>query len=209
MKNCRLNDNGYMLKYLNKKNLNIQRIDLHKIIIFILCVICTSVSASDDIELIVIRSEHKLLIVKNDVVLTTFRAAFGSGGRKAKLQRGDHTTPKGNYRIKRVRDSDKFHSFLQLDYPSVNDALIALASNIITKADYNAIVDAHIAGKTPPQDTPLGGSIGIHGIGVETQDKIEIHQIADWTQGCIALRNDEVDVLRRYIKVGTEVTIVD
>ncbi len=147
--------------------------------------------------------------MKNDVVLSSFRVAFGSGGRKAKLQQGDHTTPKGKYRIKRVRDSDRFYSFLQLDYPSVNDAITALESHLITKADYNAIVDAHIAGKIPPQNTPLGGSIGIHGIGVETQDRIEIHQIADWTQGCIALRNDEIDVLKRYIKVGTEVTIID
>jgi murein L,D-transpeptidase YafK len=166
-------------------------------------------SASGEVELIVIRSEHKLLIVKNDVVLNSFRAAFGSGGRKAKLQRGDHTTPKGNYHIKRVRDSERFHSFLQLDYPSINDAITAMASNTITKAQYNAILDAHIAGEMPPQDTPLGGSIGIHGIGIETQDRIEIHQIADWTQGCIGLRNDEVDLLKHYIKNGTKVTIVD
>ncbi|MFW5427175.1 MAG: L,D-transpeptidase family protein [Methylophagaceae bacterium] len=182
---------------------------MYKIVFIIICMLCTSASASEEVELIVIRSEHKLLIVKNDVVLNSFRVALGSGGRKAKLQRGDHTTPKGSYSIKRMRDSERFYSFLQLDYPSVNDAIIALKSKLITKADYNAILDAHIAGKIPPQDTPLGGSIGIHGIGVETQDRIEIHQIADWTQGCIALRNGEVDVLKRYIKIGTEVTIID
>ncbi|PHS27570.1 MAG: L,D-transpeptidase [Methylophaga sp.] len=176
-----------------------------------MCIFCTtaSASASEEVELIVIRSEHKLLIVKNDVVLNSFRAAFGSGGRKAKLQRGDRTTPKGTYRIKKIRSSDRFHLFLQLDYPSVNDAITALASKLITKAEYNAILDAHIAGKTPPQDTPLGGSIGIHGIGIETQDKIEIHQIANWTQGCIALRNHEVEILKAYVKNGTQVSIID
>ncbi len=182
---------------------------MYKIIIFLLSVISTSVYATGDVKLLVIRSEHKLVVMKNDVVLNTFKAAFGSGGRKAKLQRGDHTTPKGHYRIKKMRDSERFHLFLQLDYPSVKDAITALDSNIISKAEYNAIIDAHIAGKIPPQDTPLGGSIGIHGIGVETPDRIEIHQIADWTQGCIALRNDEVEQLRRYIKIGTEVSIVD
>ena len=187
----------------------IRRKNVYKTIIFLLCVVSTSVYATGDIELVVIRSEHKLLVMKNDMVLNTFRVALGSGGRKAKLQRGDHTTPKGTYQIKRVRDSERFHLFLQLDYPSVKDAITALASKIISKTEYNAIVDAHIAGKIPPQDTPLGGSIGIHGIGVETQDRIEIHQIADWTQGCIALRNDEVDLLKRYIKIGTEVSIVD
>lgn len=147
--------------------------------------------------------------MKNDDVLNTFRAAFGSGGRKAKLQRGDHTTPTGTYQIKKIRESDRFHLFLQLDYPSVHDAITALASHLISKADYNAILDAHLAGKIPPQDTPLGGSIGIHGIGNETQDRIEIHQIADWTQGCIALRNNEIDIIKQYIKLGTKVKIIN
>lgn len=182
---------------------------MYKIVFIILCLFCTSVSASEEIELIVIRSEQKLVVVKNDVVLSSFRVAFGSGGRKAKLQRGDRTTPKGIYRITRIRDSDRFHLFLQLDYPNVNDAITALASKLITKAEYNAIIDAHIAGKTPPQNTPLGGSIGIHGIGIETEDKIEIHQIANWTQGCIALRNHEVEILKRYVKNGTKISIID
>lgn len=182
---------------------------MYKIAFIILCIICSAGNASEEIELIVIRSEHKLLIVKNDVVLNTFRAAFGSGGRKAKLQRGDHTTPKGTYRIKRIRNSDRFHLFLQLDYPNISDAIDALESQIINETEYNAIVDAHIEGKIPPQDTRLGGAIGIHGIGSETQDRIEIHQIADWTQGCIALRNHEVEILKSYIKNGTQVSIVD
>lgn len=182
---------------------------MYKTVFIILCLLCTTASASEDIELIVIRSEHKLLVMKNDIVMNSFRVAFGSGGRKAKLQRGDRTTPKGTYRIKKIRSSDRFHLFLQLNYPSVNDAITALASKLISKAQYNAILDAHIADKIPPQDTPLGGSIGFHGIGDETQDRIEIHQIADWTQGCIALRNHEIEILKRYVKNGTQVSIID
>jgi lipoprotein-anchoring transpeptidase ErfK/SrfK len=41
-----------------------------------------------------------------------------------------------------------------------------------------------------------------------TKDKIEIHEFVDWTKGCIALRNHEVEVLKRYVKLGTKVIII-
>ncbi|MDT8371546.1 MAG: L,D-transpeptidase [Gammaproteobacteria bacterium] len=164
--------------------------------------------ASDNIELVVLRSEHKLLVQQDGIILRSFKVALGSAGKKSKLQAGDRATPLGEYRISMMRDSDRFHQFLQIDYPNVNDALRALKNNLISREEYNAILDAHIYGKIPPQHTALGGSIGIHGIGVETKDKLEIHQISDWTQGCIAMRNDEIEQLKRYISVGTKIKIM-
>ena len=55
----------------------------------------------------------------------------------------------------------------------------------------------------------LAGAIGIHGIGTETKEKINIHQNIDWTEGCIALRNDEVEELSRYVSVGTAINIIE
>ncbi len=170
--------------------------------------IVSSVQANENIELIVVRSEHKLLVQQDGITLRTFKVALGSAGRKAKLQAGDHATPLGEYRISKMRDSDRFYQFLQIDYPNVNDAMRALKNHLITREEYNAILDAHIYGKTPPQNTALGGSIGIHGIGDETKDKLEIHQISDWTQGCIAMRNDEIEQLKRYVSVGTKIKIM-
>ena len=57
------------------------------------------------------------------------------------------------------------------------------------------------------QNTPLGGAIGIHGIGEITEEKLEIHRTINWTKGCIALTNDEIDDLLHYIGVGTKVVI--
>lgn len=170
--------------------------------------IVSSVQANDNVELVVLRSEHKLLVQQDGITLRTFKVALGSAGRKAKLQAGDRATPLGEYRISKMRASDRFHQFLQIDYPNISDALRALKSNMITREEYNAILDAHIYGKIPPQNTALGGDIGIHGIGVETKDKLEIHQISDWTQGCIAMRNDEIEQLKRYISVGTKIKIM-
>ncbi|KGM06863.1 hypothetical protein LP43_1356 [Methylophaga thiooxydans] len=167
------------------------------------------VKATGNYELVIKRSEKRLLIQKDGEVLRSFHVALGSGGRKAKMKSGDRLTPLGKYHITQVRDSDRFHMFIQLDYPSVRDAITALKEDRISKAQYRKILDAHIFGNLPPQNTPLGGAIGIHGIGVETKDKLEIHEIADWTKGCIALRNDEIEQLTKYISKGTQVTITE
>lgn len=167
------------------------------------------VVAIEDYEILIKRSEKRLIIQKDGEVLRSFHVALGSGGSKPKLKSGDRLTPLGKYHIVQVRDSDRFHLFIQLDYPSVRDAINALKEERISKAQYRKILDAHIFGNLPPQNTPLGGAIGIHGIGVETKDKLEIHEIADWTQGCIALRNNEVEQLTQYISKGTQVTIID
>ncbi|PCH63577.1 MAG: L,D-transpeptidase [Gammaproteobacteria bacterium] len=185
------------------------KVILTTLLIFTAMIGLTPVLASENIELVIDRSEHKLIVKKNGSTLRTFKVALGSGGRKAKLQQGDHKTPKGNYQITKIRDSSRFHMFLQINYPNMNDAGRALKNHVITRKQYQDILDAHSYGRLPPQNTALGGSIGIHGIGHETKDKIEIHQIADWTQGCIALRNDEVEELSRFIHVGTTVSIID
>jgi murein L,D-transpeptidase YafK len=169
----------------------------------------TPVFSSENIELVIDHSEHKLIVKKDGSILRTFKVAMGSGGRKAKLHEGDHKTPKGTYHIRKIRDSQRFHMFLQLSYPNMDDARRALQNKVITRYEYRKILDAHSYGKLPPQNTALGGAIGIHGIGHETKDKLEIHQIADWTQGCIALRNDEIEELSRFIHIGTTVSIID
>ena len=171
--------------------------------------LATTVRASETIELVVLRSEHRLLVKQDGHVLRTFKVALGSAGRKAKLREGDHATPKGHYTITKVRDSDRFHLFLQLNYPNMDDAKRALKNHLISRQQYQTILEAHFFGRLPPQNTALGGSIGIHGIGQETKDKLEIHQIADWTQGCIAVRNSEIEELSRFVHIGTPVIIAD
>lgn len=165
--------------------------------------------AIEEYELLIKRSEKKLIVQKDGKPIRSFHVALGSGGSKPKLEAGDRKTPMGKYHIVQVRDSDRFHMFIQLDYPSVRDAINALKAERISKDDYRRILDAHIFGKLPPQNTSLGGAIGIHGIGVETKDKLEIHELANWTQGCIALRNNEVEQLAYYVGKGTSVTITD
>jgi murein L,D-transpeptidase YafK len=173
-----------------------------------LSLLAPTVYASETVELLLARSERKLFVKKDGETLKSYQVALGSGGAH-KLLQGDNKTPTGNYRITKVRESDKFHLFLQLNYPNMSDATRALRSNTITREQYRTILNAHVFGQQPPQDTALGGAIGIHGIGLETEEKLRIHQNIDWTQGCIALRNKEVEELSQYVSVGTLINIID
>lgn len=165
--------------------------------------------ADESLEIIIVRSEKKLLVRLNDQVIRTFHVAIGSGGRQAKQIEGDRLTPTGHYRITDVRDSNQFYLFIQLNYPNVADAKAGLKAGHINRSVYRQILGAHLYDELPPQNTPLGGAIGIHGIGEETDEKLEVHGQANWTKGCIALRNSEVRELTQYVAVGTPVTIVD
>jgi L,D-peptidoglycan transpeptidase YkuD (ErfK/YbiS/YcfS/YnhG family) len=75
---------------------------------------------------------------------------------------------------------------------------------MIGQSTYNAIVDAEMAGQIPPQNTDLGGQIGIHGLGSAS---LSVHEEFDWTHGCIALTNDQIDRLSQYVEKGTLVTV--
>jgi lipoprotein-anchoring transpeptidase ErfK/SrfK len=59
-------------------------------------------------------------------------------------------------------------------------------------------------GNPPPQETSLGGYLGIHGIG--DGDK-EIHESVNWTDGCIAINNEQLMELADWVKIGTRVNV--
>ncbi|MCC5797538.1 MAG: L,D-transpeptidase family protein [Methylophaga sp.] len=168
-----------------------------------------TIAKASTVELLVVHSQNKLLVKQDDLTLRTFRVALGSGGREHKQMEGDRRTPLGTYRITEVRPSDRWHTFLQMNYPNMDDARIGLRNGLITREQYRAILQAHVYGELPPQNTPLGGAIGIHGIGEETEERLNIHEIANWTQGCIAMRNHEVKELLMYISEGANITIIE
>lgn len=161
----------------------------------------------DTYEIQVIKSQRLLLIKHDGKVEKRFRVASGKGGRGDKRMMGDRKTPVGIYRIVELKDSEKFHRFLRLSYPNIKDAFYGLKHKLITRPEFDAIVAASNSGQIPPQDTPLGGAIGIHGLGDESGDRLYLHLGSDWTEGCIALTNEQVEEVMRYVDVGTRVVI--
>jgi hypothetical protein len=150
-------------------------------------------------------SHETVTVMDGDLPIHVFsNAAFGSSGVGIKRRQGDNITPKGQYHLGWINPYSKFHRFLGLTYPSIADAERGLSSGIISKPTYEQIKSAHERGAVPPQYTALGGQIGIHGNG---RGSLNIHRIANWTSGCIALENGQMDVLMRWAKPGMLVDV--
>jgi murein L,D-transpeptidase YafK len=130
--------------------------------------------------------------------------AFGAAGVREKRKQGDHITPKGRYTIGWISRQSKFLHFIGLNYPSIEDAQRGYKNGVITEATFSRIQRSHAGGATPPQTTPLGGHIGIHGVG---KGSLEIHRMANWTEGCIALDNDQIRKLITLVSPGMQVEI--
>ena len=132
-------------------------------------------------------------------------AAMGREPRGDKQRMGDLRTPEGRYRIIGRTESSRFHAFLPIDYPSVEDADRALREGRIGSRDHSRILEAHARGEKPPGDTPLGGEIGFHGEGERwAGDSADL----DWTLGCIAVSDRDLDYLIERIEPGTPVDIL-
>ena len=131
-------------------------------------------------------------------------AAFGAAGVKQKARRGDDVTPTGRYTIGWISKQSRFFQFIGLNYPSLADAQRGLQNGTINQSVFERIAKAHARGATPPQDTPLGGMIGLHGVG---RGSLEIHRLVNWTAGCIALENDQIRRLATMLSPGVEVEI--
>jgi murein L,D-transpeptidase YafK len=176
-------------------------------ICLLLCCSCFSVvvSANNDVWLLVDTKARKIEVKKGEQTLETLNSiAIGRGGAGFKAHRGDNITPHGNYRIGWIGEKSTFRRFFGLTYPSVEDAEHALIQGIIDEATYSRILAAHKNNQIPPQNTALGGQIGIHGLGRADE---RVHKVFDWTHGCIALTNGQIDHLSQLIDTGTLVKI--
>lgn len=114
-----------------------------------------------------------------------------STGAFDKRREGDRRTPEGWFRTSDKPWSSFFHAIL-IHYPSVRHAQEAHKAHRIDKTTLNRIERAQTNDKVPPQDTPLGGSILIHGGGSSQ----------DWTWGCIALNDHDLEEIRALLPNG-------
>lgn len=130
--------------------------------------------------------------------------ALGSGGISDTHLAGDETTPLGTFHVAWINPQSRFGIFFGLDYPTSSHGARALAHGILNQTDYEAIFDAHRYGNLPPQDTALGGGLGIHGVG---EGNPEIQRHVNWTKGCIALPNADAAALAKWVRIGTKVVI--
>ncbi len=170
-----------------------------------LSVIPNSVWADNGIWIDVDTSAHTLSVMQGDTIQTVFKnVAIGRYGTTWSKMTKDDKTPLGRFRVGWVNERSRYYRFFGLNYPNLDTAKRALDENRINEETWLSILEAKSMGKTPPQNTPLGGHIGIHGIG---RGDREIHHEYNWTNGCIALTNEQIDQLGKWIRPGILVNI--
>ena len=158
-----------------------------------------------EIRIFIDTESDSLQVMNGDTVIKSYEnIAIGRYGKTYFKVRGDNKTPLGKFRIGWTNGNTHYHRFLGLTYPDLPAADRALVDGRIDESQWQAIRRASEAGKVPPQKTPLGGMIGIHGIGAGDRG---VHREFNWTNGCVALTNEEIEELLQWVKIGTPVEI--
>jgi hypothetical protein len=143
------------------------------------------------------KRKRRLLLYSGEEVVRMYRVALGFNPIDDKGRQGDGCTPEGEFYISRKNSHSEYYLSLGINYPNAEDAARGLRESIITQTQYEAIMLALRSHEMPPCNTPLGGAIYIHGCGSQR----------DWTLGCVALDNENIEELYAIISNGTPVFI--
>ena len=154
-------------------------------LVLILALSCAAVAAPIQADKIVIlKSARSMTLLSGGKVLKTYKVALGSVPIGPKQVEDDHKTPEGDYVIDGKNAHSQFHLSLHISYPSAADQQRAQS-----------------LGARP------GGAIMIHGLAPPFAYLGPLHRQTDWTDGCIAVTNAEIEEIWTLVPVGTRVEI--
>ena len=140
--------------------------------------------AEESADRIVLRkAKRELTLWRDGKVIRTYRVSLGRTPAGAKDREGDGKTPEGSYTISGRNRASKFHLSLRISYPERRDRERAALLQL-----------------------PPGGDIMIHGL-PNGQDSGEGYLGSDWTEGCIAVTNREIEEIWRLVPNGTPIRI--
>lgn len=147
--------------------------------------------------ILVYKARRILQLWQGEEMIGEYDIALGFEPVGHKGREGDGKTPEGEYYVCMKNPNSKYYLSLGVSYPGIPDAQRGLERGLITQDEHDKIVRAIDSGGTPPWNTALGGQIMIHGCGSH----------ADWTEGCIAVENQMMDILWESCNVGTQIVI--
>lgn len=150
------------------------------------------------LTLLIEKQKRQLTLFCGEEVLLRCPIALGRCPQGRKRQEGDGRTPEGVYTICLVKEQGKYGRSLGLSYPNRQDADLGLQEGRIDLSTHQVILERLAAGLRPPWGSPLGGEVYIHEGGTAS----------DWTQGCIALKSSDMDVLFPRWQAVQQVEIV-
>lgn len=131
------------------------------------------------------KSERKLYLLQRGQPFREYRVALGKVPRGHKMKEGDKRTPEGRYMLDFKNENSDFYKSIRISYPNRVDS--ALARQF---------------GYRP------GGAIMIHGQGEDTELSPYVRQAFNWTDGCIAVTNEEMDEIWSAVDIGTPIEIL-
>lgn len=135
-------------------------------------------------RVLVLKKEHKMQLFSGGTVIKTYTVALGRGGLAPKQHQGDHLTPEGLYQIDSRNKNSGFYRALHVSYPNEVDR-----------------ERARKLGVDP------GGDIMVHGIKNGLGWLGSMHRVMDWTDGCIAVSDTEMDEIWSLVPDGTSIEI--
>lgn len=139
----------------------------------------------EDVSKVVVRkNERRLYLMNGETVVRSYRISLGDNPEGHKLYEGDERTPEGTYTLDWRNAESDFHRSIHISYPSERDRELASAWGL-----------------------DPGGSIMIHGLPNGEEDMAFAYRGLDWTDGCIAVTNEEIDEIWKLVSDGTPISI--
>lgn len=135
-------------------------------------------------RILVVKSNHTMMLMAGGRTLKVYKVALGRGPSGPKEHAGDDKTPEGEYVIDQKNAKSRFHLALHISYPNADDKK-----------------RAHDAGLNP------GGAVMIHGLESGLGWLGPFQHDMDWTEGCIAVSNPEIEEIWRLVPTGTPIEI--
>ena len=135
-------------------------------------------------KVLVLKSAHQLQLISRGKVVKTYRISLGKQAKGPKLREGDQRTPEGLYWIDWRKTSENYNLAMHISYPNSRDKAQASKKGVAA-----------------------GGMIMIHGTPVAEDYPEWYFTTLDWTNGCIAMKNSDMQELWNIVKDGTLIEI--
>ncbi len=153
-------------------------------ILLFFCLLFAQTARVEADRVVVYKSERKLVLLSKGKEIRSYKVALGGEPIGPKTRQGDHRTPEGIYKLDSQNPNSHFYKAFHISYPNPKDAATAKKLGI----------------------SP-GGDVMLHGLGKQYGWVGKAHTLHDWTDGCIAVTNQEMDELWKLVPVGTTIEI--
>lgn len=157
-----------------------------KHLLAVLLLFCASIAnAQLKADLVLVKkSEHKLFLLRAGIPYETFHVVFGPHPQGPKLSEGDERTPEGHYFLDYKKANSPFYKAIHISYPNAEDRA-----------------------RSASRGLHPGGQIMIHGRPLVDKKIEEDAMYFNWTNGCIAVSNEDMAIIWEAVDAGTPITI--